>query len=165
MTLLLIVAGVAFPTLKNFFHGRALDSEVRRFLSLTRYAQSRAVSEGIPMVLWLDARGGTYGLQTEAGYLELDARAVEYELDEDLSFDVSQPPVAALISPRNRSVIQAANLPAIRFSPDGSIGETSPEYVRFQETRTGPEGAIWVAQVPHRHGFEIRHDEPLTTSR
>src|SRR5215208_532805 len=47
--LLLIVAGISYPTLKNFFRGRALDSEARRFLSLTRYAQSRAAAEGLPM--------------------------------------------------------------------------------------------------------------------
>ncbi len=45
MALLLIVIGVALPSLKRFFHGRNLDSEARRFLSLTRYGQSRAVSE------------------------------------------------------------------------------------------------------------------------
>ena len=56
LTLLLIVIGVAFPSLQHFFRGRNLDSEARRFLSLTRYGQSRAVSEGVPMVLWIDAR-------------------------------------------------------------------------------------------------------------
>src|SRR5262245_26935387 len=72
MALLLIVAGVTFPSLRNFFQGRSLDSEARRFLSLTRYAQSRAISEGMPMVLWLDAREGTYGLQAETGYVDSD---------------------------------------------------------------------------------------------
>src|SRR5438270_8363826 len=55
MTLLLIVMCVALPSLKGFFRGRNLDSEARRFLSLARYGQSRAVSEGVPMVLWIDA--------------------------------------------------------------------------------------------------------------
>ena len=35
MAMLLIVLGVAFPSLKRFFRGRNLDSEARRFLSLT----------------------------------------------------------------------------------------------------------------------------------
>ena len=56
MAMLLIVLGIAFPSLKRFFRGRNLDSEARRFLSLTQYGQSRAVSEGFPMVLWIDAR-------------------------------------------------------------------------------------------------------------
>src|SRR5262245_30883815 len=41
MAMLLIVLGVAFPSLKGFFQGRNIDSEARRFLSLTRYGQSR----------------------------------------------------------------------------------------------------------------------------
>src|SRR6266540_3620386 len=45
MALLLLVFGVTLPSLKGFFRGRNLDSEARRFLSLTRYGQSRAVSE------------------------------------------------------------------------------------------------------------------------
>src|SRR5207249_2115896 len=46
MALLAIVLAVSAPALSTFFQGRTLDSEVRRFLSLTRYGQSRAVSEG-----------------------------------------------------------------------------------------------------------------------
>src|SRR5262245_41504309 len=64
MALLAIAIGVTFPTLRGFFRGRVLDSEARRLLSLTRYGQSRAVSEGVPMVLWIDARQKTYGLES-----------------------------------------------------------------------------------------------------
>src|SRR5262245_47792338 len=108
MALLLIVVGVAFPSLQNFFRGRSLDSEVRRFLSLTRYAQSRAVSESIPMVLWLDAREGTYGLQADAGYLDNDSKAVEYTLSQDVSLEASAPPLAAMTNQRNRTAAQTA---------------------------------------------------------
>src|SRR5213082_1044073 len=78
MTILLIVFSVALPSLKGFFRGRNLDSEARRFLSLTRYGQSRAVSEGVPMVLWMDPASGTYGLQQESGYNPIDAKAIDY---------------------------------------------------------------------------------------
>ena len=165
MALLMIVVGVAFPSLQNFFRGRSLDSEVWRFLALTRQAQSRAVSESIPMVLWIDAREGTYGLQAEAGYLDNDTKAVEYTLAQDVSLEASLPPLAALTSQRNRTATQTANLPAIRFWPDGSIGETSPECVRFEETHVGQGSAIWVAQAATHHGYEIRHDQPPNIGR
>jgi type II secretion system protein H len=51
MTILLVVMAVAFPSLRGFFRGRNLDSEARRILALTRYGQSRAVAEGVPVVL------------------------------------------------------------------------------------------------------------------
>src|SRR6266566_7071347 len=63
MTVLAIAVSITAPALANFFRGRTLDSEARRFLSLTRHGQSRAVAEGVPMELWLDAVNQTYGLE------------------------------------------------------------------------------------------------------
>src|SRR5438132_9607959 len=88
MAMLLIVISVAFPSLKGFFRGRNLDSEARRFLSLTQYGQSRAVSEGVPMVLWIDARRGAYGLRAQPGYTDSDGKAVEFALGDDLQVEV-----------------------------------------------------------------------------
>src|SRR6187551_2505075 len=77
MTILLIVMAVAFPSLRGFFRGRNLDSEARRLLSLIRYGQSRAANEGVPMVLWIDAKRRTYGLEAATGYLDVDEHAVD----------------------------------------------------------------------------------------
>ena len=89
MATLLIVVAVAFPSLKNFFRGRNLDAEAHRLLALTRYGQSRAVSEGVPMVLWIDAENGRYGLQTQTGYADTDAKAVQFTIDDQLTLEVS----------------------------------------------------------------------------
>ena len=51
--------------MSNFIRGRALDSEARRLMALMHAGQSRAVSEGLPMVLWVDEKQGAYGLQAE----------------------------------------------------------------------------------------------------
>lgn len=172
MTLLLIVVGVGFPSLRNFFHGRTLDSEARRFLTLTRYAQSRAVSEGVPMVLWVDVRERTYGLQAQAGYLDADGKAVEYELEEDLQMEVSAPVVRTTTTtttmPGQRTApttATAGNLPAIRFTPDGFIGETSPETVQFRESAERDSSAIWITQAPNRLTYEISANPPAAFRR
>ena len=162
MALLLVVVGVAFPSLKNFFRGRVIDSEARRFLSLTRYGQSRAVSEGVPMVLWIDAREGTYGLQAEAGYLDADNKAVEYELEENLQIEASAALVTASVSRQTRAAQSTGNLPAIRFSPDGFIGETSPETVTISESK---DSALWVTQSPNRLNYEIQTSQPALARR
>jgi len=170
MTLLLIVVGVGFPSLRNFFHGRTLDSEARRFLTLTRYAQSRAVSEGVPMVLWVDVRERTYGLQAQAGYLDTDGKAVEYELEEDLQMEVSAPLVrttttTAMSNQRTRTTSGLGHLPAIRFTPDGFVGETSPETVQFRESAERDSSAIWITQAPNRLTYEISANPPATFRR
>src|SRR3954471_10738870 len=63
MALLSVVLAVSAPALSGFFRGRSIDAEARRLVSLIRYGQSRAVSEGVPVVLWINTRQGTYGLE------------------------------------------------------------------------------------------------------
>src|SRR5438046_3115239 len=70
MALLSIVLAVSAPALSSFFRGRNIDAEGRRVVSLIRYGQSRAVSEGVPVLLWINARQGTYGVEQEPGFTE-----------------------------------------------------------------------------------------------
>src|SRR5262245_1918099 len=157
MALLTVVLAIAFPSLRSFFRGRNLDSEARRFLALTRYAQSRAVSEGVPMVLWIDAKQRAYGLQAQAGYLDEDDKAVEFELDETLEFKVTTPLVRPTSMQRNETASIAGNLPAIRYSPDGFIGPTSPDEVII---RQGDEDAVVFAPNANRLNYEIQPTRP-----
>jgi Tfp pilus assembly protein FimT len=165
MAMLLVVVGVSFPSLKNFFRGRTLDSEARRFLSLTRYAQSRAVSEGIPMVLWIDVQEGTYGLQAQDGFLDSDPKAIEYELDEGLAMEVFAPRVSTLAKAQRGTIPfsgNAGSIPAVRFSPDGFIEATSPEFIEF---RQGEDYVLWLSQTPNRLHYEITDTPPSTSQR
>jgi len=159
MAMLLIVLGVAFPSLKNFFRGRDLDSEARRFLSLTRYGQSRAVSEGAPMLLWIDHKNAAYGLEAQPGYLESDPRAVKYALEDEME-------IVASITGVNRQagVLQTVlpglgRLPAIRFTPDGFIGESSPAEIVL---RRGNDDEVRIVQTTNRLKYAI---EPTTARR
>src|SRR5436190_20110924 len=91
MAMLLIVMGISFPTLKGFFHGRNMDSEARRFLSVTRFAQSRAISEGTPIEVWIDIDKGKFGLRAAAGFVESDRRAFELDVAKELKLEVTSP--------------------------------------------------------------------------
>src|SRR6185436_8223015 len=93
MALLVIVIAISAPSLSRFFHGRVLSSEARRFLSMTRYAQSRAISESVPVELWIDSREGMYGVRQLSSYNENDSKAMEYRLGTDLSFGALDVPV------------------------------------------------------------------------
>ena len=64
--------GGDFSLDEGVFRGRNLDNEARQFLSLTRYGQSRAISEGVPVELWINPRAGDLRI---AGASELHARA------------------------------------------------------------------------------------------
>jgi prepilin-type N-terminal cleavage/methylation domain-containing protein len=164
MALLTIVISLTAPRLSRFFHGRTLDSEARRLLALTRSGQSRAVSEGIPVDLWVDADKGEFGVEAEPSFETSDSKAVEFTLDSSLKIEVIQRLVTPATVTLNRArrastasaprvVLARANLPAIRFLPDGSLGETSPQ--KFHLT-SGDGGSLWLAQARDGLSYEIR---------
>jgi type II secretion system protein H len=164
MALLSIVVAITLPSLSSFFRGRYLDSEARRLLSLTRYAQSRAVSEGVPMLLWINAEDKSYGLEGEPGWDEKDPKAVEFKLQEDLQIEVIRTNIAkpkstssALfgdVSGASKGLdMSHRNLPKIKFLPDGSIDETSPGSLRLWD-REG--STLFLGQTSARLNYEIR---------
>jgi hypothetical protein len=162
MALLTIVVSIGSPALARFFRGRTLDSEARRFLSLTRYGQSRAVSEGVPMVLWIDVEQRLYGLNAEPGHLavesggreeEEDPRAVEFLLHEDLQIEVERVEVRTLARQYDVPTPRVDRLPEIRFTPDGFFSETSPDAVLLRE---GEERVVWIAQNRNRSHYELQ---------
>jgi Tfp pilus assembly protein FimT len=166
MALLTIVISLTAPRLSRFFHGRTLDSEARRLLALTRSGQSRAVSEGVPMDLWVDAEQRTFGLESEPSYDTNDDKAVEFTLDSGLQIEVVNKTVVA---PANTPTMNRAqristasvprvtlvhsNLPTIRFLPDGSIGDASPQMLRLTSSDGG---SLWLAQAKDGLSYEIR---------
>lgn len=167
MALLSTVLGVAAPSLSRFFRGRGLDSETQRFLALTRLAQSRAVAEGVPMIVWVDDDASRYGLQAEFTYTDEDEQAVEFEVEKDLQVET---PTWATSSNR---VVASVNLRAsnvspiprdatrLRFPPEGFVPTENPPWVKFRERREDATGnPLWVAQSRNGRQYEIWTNEP-----
>ena len=155
MAMLVTVIAVTFPTLQRFFRGRTLESEARRFMTLTRFAVSRAVGEGIPMVLWIDATERSYGLQAQAGFLEKDEKAVSYELDErvEMEIDARGANRATLrLEQQRRRPIRIGATSEITFLPDGSIDVMSVGAVRFVDS---DDGELWVRRAKNGLEFEV----------
>lgn len=162
MTLLVTVIALASPSLAGFFRGRAVEAEARRFMSLTRLGQSRAASEGVPMILWVDLTQRTYGLEADSSFTDQDQKAVEYTLDGNVTAEIGATDVvreAMTSNPLLGNVTSASKhsaLPQIRFEPDGSISESSPESFRLMD-RDG--GSLWVGLSVNRLNYEIRTQE------
>ncbi len=158
LALLAMAVAVAAPSLARFFRGRALDSESRRMLALTRYAQSRAVSEGVPIVMWFNPDERTYGITAELTYTESDERAVQYELDAALQLEL---PPASLTGPAPWKITtQIAGIqPAIRFTPDGFVSDTSPVWVALKLNEATD--AVWLALDENRVKYALQTIQPL----
>jgi type II secretion system protein H len=144
MALVVVAVSLVAPRMAGFMRGRALDSEARQLFALIHAGQSRAVSEGMPMVLWVDGKQGTYGLTTETPGKNGDARAENLTADENVKIAVIN---------AGASATTFHHLPAVRFLPDGTIDENSPQTLQL----TGADGsALWLVESQNRTGYEIR---------
>jgi len=144
MTLLVITTALVAPSLMGFFRGRTLDSEARQLLSLTHAGQSRAVSEGMPILLWVDAKQNTYGLEEETPAAGGDPKAITLQLDDSVRVQVEN----ATSTP-----ITMGNLPAIRFLPGGTIDENSPHSLRLTDAGGN---TLWLVESANHMGYEIQ---------
>ena len=130
MTLLAFASALVAPNLASFFRGRGLDQEARRLLSLTSYAHSRAVAEGVPIELWFDEPNGIYGATIRAGFSAEDPRAVEYALDPEITLilEVEE----RLEEPYELTeTFDSAPDVAVVFQPDGLIEPGSATLLRL----------------------------------
>lgn len=144
MTLLVVITSLVAPAMSQFVRGRALDSETRRLFALTHEAQSRAVSEGMPIFLWLDEKGGAYGMVAETTGKDGDPKAEDLTLDATLQLSV--------LNTATDGQATYKNLPAIKFLPDGTVDEASPQSVELQD---GNGFARWLLLGKLRNGYEI----------
>ncbi len=156
MTLLAVILAISAPSLSRFFKSRGLESEARRFLALTRHAQSRAVSEGVPMVLWLETKQRLYGVNADKTFVEDDPKAEQFNVDETLEVEVrlsSEATAASEASQFKNEKQTTSGLYTLRFNPDGFVSTSSPEAVMFRQKDNGE---LWVAQSRNRLSYEIQ---------
>jgi type II secretion system protein H len=148
MVLLVVAVSLVAPRMAGFMRGRALDAEARQLFALIHAGQSRAVSEGMPMVLWVNGKQNTYGLTAETPGKNGDPDAENLTADENVQIAVMNIGASAMTTFRN--------LPAVRFLPDGTIDENSPQTLRL----TGTDGSgLWLVESQNRTGYEIRDTE------
>jgi prepilin-type N-terminal cleavage/methylation domain-containing protein len=153
MALIIIAVSVVTPNLRDFFRGRTVKYEASQILSLTHEGQSRAVSGGVPMVLWFDANNNKYGLEEEPGYVDKDPNAVEFELDKNLKIEVPDYDASTASLNGPSADTQRQGLPQITFLSDGSVADGSPRTVRLTDSE-GPTVTL-TQSSRNRNQYEI----------
>jgi prepilin-type N-terminal cleavage/methylation domain-containing protein len=155
LVLALLVIAVSFvaPHLSGFFRGRTLNSEGRQIIALMHEGQSRAVSGGVPMVLWFDAKEQKYGLEEEPGYNGKDPDAVEFKLNENLQIEVPDSDSGATAPGETSTDPAREGLPQINFLPDGTIAETSPQTIQIVDHDRN--ATLSLTQTRDRNQYEI----------
>ena len=152
MALLLIGTAMVAPRMVSFFRGRALSLETRRMLALVHYAQSRAIAEGVPVVLWFNPTNSTYGQNIQVGYADNDDRASSFALESNLTLEApvkDAPPVSEL---GDEKFGLPVGLATIRFTPDGFYDSTSVTKLVVHE---GTEAALQLVPTVNHLDYEI----------
>ena len=169
MALLVTLAAIAVPSLARSLRGHNLDQQADRLLGLTEYGRDEAASQGMPMVMWIDADSGRFGVDTKPGYGsgQANARAREYELGDDAHFDPigqgmvpSAPPVGTTAQPPATGVAPQGThggVTVAEFEPDGTLDPGSLPSVRIVD-RAGD--ALSIAQTPDAYGYQITKGNP-----
>ena len=161
MTLLAIVLAISSPALSKFFKGRNLDNEARRFLALTRQAQSRAVAEGVPMVLWFDSESRTYGLNADKTFIEDDVKAEQFTVEPSVEIEIQHSSAAKAAAESSQFTyvkLETTGVYSLRFNPDGFTSAGSPETVVFRQEGNGE---LLVVQTRNRLSYEIQPGQPI----
>ena len=149
LSMLVIITSLAAPAVANFVRGRALDSEGRRLFALIHAGQSRAVSEGLPMILWVNPKQNAYGLQAETTGKDGDPNAEVLPLDSTLTISVQN---GSVMTPTTFN-----DLPAIRFQPDGTVDINSPQILQLTDI-VGV--SRWLVESVGRTGYEVWDTKP-----
>jgi Tfp pilus assembly protein FimT len=152
MALIVVTVSLVMPAMTRFFAGRTLDSEVKKFMALMHYGQTRAVSEGVPTMLWVDPDRGSYGLQQE-GAFGFDQKAIENKLAKGLTISVARSNVRPGIANSQTGRIltgqttqKGTKRAAIYFEPDGTINAAlSASSISIQD---GKNATVWFAPSP-----------------
>ena len=142
LALLVVITSLVAPAMSNFIRARAVDSEARRLFALMHAGQSRAVSEGLPMMLWVDEKQGAYGLAAETPPKGGDPKAENLTVDENVQI--------AVVNAGTTALTTFQNLPAIRFLADGTVDENSPQTLRLADAKGN---ALWLVEAQQSHGL------------
>ncbi len=119
MALLAVVAAFSAPSLARSLRQRNLDGEAARLLALSEYGRNEAISQGVPMSVWVDPKGQRMGVQPKTGFEGDDARSREFALNADIRFEL------------DRTATQGGVIEVMEFSPDGSPSSSSIDAVRL----------------------------------
>ncbi len=121
MALLSTMMAVAAPSLSNFFAGRGLEEETRRFLAVTRYARSEAISTATVVELWIEPEEGAYGLSPQDPYNPEAPEVRRYNAARGLTLEIDP------------EFVDEEGRATITFWPDGLLDVESVEEVTIRE--------------------------------
>jgi prepilin-type N-terminal cleavage/methylation domain-containing protein len=145
MVLMVVLLALIAPFLSNSLRQHNLEQAAAQCLAVTEYARDEAVSQSVPMTVWLNPKNGQYGADPVAGYPAAAGRSRQYHLAENLHF-----------APNTTVAAADGVLTAAQFSPDGTLDITSS--LPGIDIQDRYKHSISLAQRADGDGYEIVKD-------
>lgn len=145
MALLTIAMALAAPSLARSLRERGLAQEGARVLAAIEYGRDQAVSQGVPMTLWIEPGTGRFGVEPKPGYEAAAGRERFFTLNEDVHFEAGT-------APQNNGVVEV-----VEFAPDGSPGEEALDFVGLRDRFNA---AMSVSRTRDGWGYELLEEAP-----
>jgi type II secretion system protein H len=140
MALLAVIAAFAAPSLARSMRQRNLNDEAARLLALSEYGRDEAVSQGVPMSVWVDPKGQRMGVEPKTGFDGDDTRTREFTLNPDIHFEI------------DRTATQSGVVEVMEFAPDGAPSSSSIDVVRLVDRF---QALVTVARTSDGWSYEI----------
>ena len=140
MALLAIAAALSAPVLSHSIRARNLGGEAARFIAATEYGRDEAVSQGVPMTVWIDPATQRFGVAAKAGFDGVESRSREFAVHADIHFEMDDAALAG-------GIVQA-----VEFAPDGVPTLASIETVRLVDRF---ESEVSVTRTKDGWGYEV----------
>ncbi len=141
MGLLGTVMAFAAPMLSRSLRDRHLQQEGIRLLGMAELCRNTAISEGVPMLFWIDSAQGRFGMEPKAGFETGRDATRDYALGDDVWFE-------AVTEGRG----EASGKTQVEFAPDGVPETAGVETIRLGD-RFG--GTVLIARTEDGWGYEI----------
>lgn len=140
MAVLALVLGLSAPSLSRSMRQRNLEAEAARFLAATEYGRNEAVSQGVPMILWIDEKTRSFGIEAKSGFIGDTTRDREFTLHSDVEFELE------------KAIGRNATVQPIEFAPDGAPATTNVESVILKDRFAA---VIAIARTTDGWSYEI----------
>jgi type II secretory pathway pseudopilin PulG len=158
MVVLAVLLALVAPSLTSSFRGRNLEQAGAQVLAVTEYGRDEAISQGVPMDVWINPANGQFGIAAKAGFPSDPARLKQYTLQPDLRFDAAASPGGAGTgSPTSGGVTappvaNGQGLTVAEFQADGTLDPSSNPAIRILGNA---HNAVAVTETSDGFGYEV----------
>jgi type II secretory pathway pseudopilin PulG len=142
MVILAIMLALVAPSLSSSLRAHHLEEAGVQLLAVTEYGRDQAISQGVPVDVWVNPANGQYGAYPKPGFPGDPGRSKQYTLEPDLHFDAT-------------GSIGGQVLIAAEFEPDGTLDPSATPKLRIVDRWNG---SVSVTETADGYGYEVQKE-------